>query len=258
MRHKRISISIFSVLLVGLAMTSTARPAPTAACEQITAACQNAGFTKGGVSTGTGLQMHCIEPIMQGTAQPAKAQRPLPQVSAQLVASCKASNPGFGQGSTPTTNRAVAATASPVIPSGVINGNTAASSKSQASCAVSNKGVSVQAVAAAGAAAPGNNAGANILVLITDPNTGAAVTNLKQSDFTVIDYFDVPGAKCGFSQNISSFDNVLTGAYLISVKTQSTKPPASGCQWVKGNYLGQVQAKSSTGEGHAAFLLSIE
>jgi hypothetical protein len=202
--------------------------------------------------------MHCIDPIMQGTAQPAKAQRPLPQVSAQLVASCKASNPRFGQRSTPTTNPTVAATASPSIPSGVINGNGVAGSKPQASCAVSTKGVGVQAVAAAGAAAPGNNDGANILVVISDPNTGAAVTNAKQSDFVVIDYFGVPGQKCGFSKNITSFDNVGTGAYMISVKTQSTKPPTGGCQWAKGDYLGQVQVNSSTGEGHAAFLLSIE
>jgi hypothetical protein len=258
MRHIPIAITFCCVLLAGLAVPSTAQPDPkTSPCEQITAACQGAGFTAGGTSTGNGLHVHCINPIMQGTAQPTQARRPLPDIDSQLVASCKASNPRFGQGSTPTTNRAVAATASPSIPSGVINGNGVAGSKQQASCPVSNKGVSVQAVAAAGAAAAGNNDNADILVLVTDSDTGAAVSSLKQSDFGVSDYFGVPGQRCGFSGHITSFDASGAGAYQITVGTHSEKPPTGGCKWVKGDYLGQVQVNSSMGEGHAAFLLSI-
>ena len=64
---------------------------------QITAACKSAGFTLGGASTGTGLLADCVIPIMQGVAQPAAATHPLPQVSAQAVAACKARNPRFGQ-----------------------------------------------------------------------------------------------------------------------------------------------------------------
>jgi len=51
---------------------------------------------------------------------------------------------------------------------------------------MSTSAVNVQAVAARGSAAPGDNADADILVLVTDPSTGAAVTSLSQTDFTVV------------------------------------------------------------------------
>jgi hypothetical protein len=47
---------------------------------------------------------------------------------------------------------------------------------------MSTSAVNVQAVAARGSAAPGNNADADILVLVTDLSTGAAVTSLSQTD----------------------------------------------------------------------------
>ena len=117
--------------------------------------------------------------------------------------------------------------------------------------------VNVQAVAARGAAAAGNDSNANILVLVTDVSSGAAVTSLTQADFTVVDHFSLPGQTCGFSNNITSFNNVMTGAYQITVATHSTKPPAGGCKWVAGDYLGQVIVKTSAVEGQGAFLLSI-
>jgi N-acetylglucosamine-6-sulfatase len=67
------------------------------ACQKIRAACEEAGFTLGGVKQGTGLQVNCIRPIMQGTPQ-RPAGTPLPQVDPQLVTACKAQNPNFGQG----------------------------------------------------------------------------------------------------------------------------------------------------------------
>jgi hypothetical protein len=117
--------------------------------------------------------------------------------------------------------------------------------------------VNVQSVAARGSAAAGNNNNANILVLVTNPTTGAAVTTLTQTDFTVVDHFALPGQSCGFSNNITSFNNVGTGAYQITVTTHSTTPPAGGCKWVAGDYLGQVIVTTPALEGQAAFVLSI-
>jgi hypothetical protein len=56
-------------------------------------------------------------PIMQGTPQPRRAGKPLPQIDPQLVADCKAQNPNFGQrraGPTRTTERAAPAAEPPV------------------------------------------------------------------------------------------------------------------------------------------------
>ena len=131
------------------------------------------------------------------------------------------------------------------------------SGESKITVAVTTTAVKVQAVAAKGSAAPGNNSNANILVLVTDHTTGAGVTSLTQSNFTVIDHFSLPGQSCGFSNNITSFNNVGTGAYQLTVATHSTTPPAGGCKWVAGNYLGQVIVKSSSVAGQAAFLLSV-
>jgi hypothetical protein len=76
-----------------------AQPAPRqGACRQIRAACEQAGFTQGGVQQGMGLWRDCIRPMMQGTPQRRRAAAPLPQVDPQLVAACSAQNPNFGRG----------------------------------------------------------------------------------------------------------------------------------------------------------------
>jgi len=117
--------------------------------------------------------------------------------------------------------------------------------------------VNVQAVAARGAAHSGNNSNADILVLVTDAHTGAGIASLVQANFNIVDHFGIPGQTCGFSGNITSFHNVLTGAYQITVATHSVNPPPGGCKWVAGNYLGQVMVKTPAVEGQAAFLLSM-
>ncbi|HEY6255100.1 MAG TPA: sulfatase [Xanthobacteraceae bacterium] len=93
------ALSICVLLMVGLA-APLAAPPPRGqqACQQIRAACQDAGFTPGGARSGSGLQVDCIAPIMQGTAPPPRARKALPQIDPQLVTACKESNPGFGQG----------------------------------------------------------------------------------------------------------------------------------------------------------------
>ena len=76
------------------------------ACEQIATACRDAGFVQGRATTGDGLLVDCIEPIMQGSLQRRRASKPLPQIDPQLVATCKAVNPGFGQPKMPIMNKA--------------------------------------------------------------------------------------------------------------------------------------------------------
>jgi hypothetical protein len=46
---------------------------------------------------GNGLWVDCIDPIMHGGAQPAKAKIPLPSVSPDAVGACKQKHPNFGQ-----------------------------------------------------------------------------------------------------------------------------------------------------------------
>jgi N-acetylglucosamine-6-sulfatase len=75
------------------------------ACQQITAQCEAAGFVRGGAPTGNGVLVDCLEPIMRGTAQPRRADKPLPQVDSQLVDACRAQDPAFGQGNAEQSDR---------------------------------------------------------------------------------------------------------------------------------------------------------
>ena len=84
-----------------------ASPIQQGPCEQIMAACRQAGFVQGGAKTGAGLQVDCVRPIMQGgTFQRPKASKALPQVDQQIVAACKASNPNFGNASAQRAGKA--------------------------------------------------------------------------------------------------------------------------------------------------------
>ena len=88
-------------LLLPLLLAATcsfAQEKPEGPCKEIHDACVKAGFVKGDAKAGYGLWVDCIDPIMKGTAQPAKAVKPLPAVSGDLVAACKAKHPNFGQG----------------------------------------------------------------------------------------------------------------------------------------------------------------
>jgi hypothetical protein len=67
-------------------------------CEEIESACKSAGFVQGDAKQGNGLWVDCVDPIMQGAKQPAKATKPLPSVSADVVSACKQKNPKFGEG----------------------------------------------------------------------------------------------------------------------------------------------------------------
>ncbi len=101
---REIWMALAGFLVFGLAATANAQPTrDQGPCGRIAASCQSAGFTPGGIGSGTGLRADCIVPIMQGRDQPQQARMPLPRVDPQVVADCKASNPGFGQGSGPSS-----------------------------------------------------------------------------------------------------------------------------------------------------------
>lgn len=108
----------------------------------------------------------------------------------------------------------------------------------------------VQSHAAQGFAAPGNAEQANFLVVVTDPITGGPITTLIQKNFQIVNHFSIPGQTCGFTNNITSFNNVLTGAYQLQVKPK-------GCKWVAGDYLAQVIVKAKLSTGQATVKLSV-
>ncbi|MDP1590320.1 MAG: hypothetical protein Q8M07_21380 [Prosthecobacter sp.] len=97
--------------------------------------------------------------------------------------------------------------------------------------------LAISAQASAGAAANGNTHPANILVLVS--SGGWPVTELTKDHFTLMEYFEVPGQLAPFSNNITSFRNVGTGAYLLQVK------PINGTPWRSGHHLAQILVSSS-------------
>jgi hypothetical protein len=102
MRVTQKSFSGFCWLVVALGASTPAAVAQGQwACAQIRAACQNAGFVQGAASSGVGLQVDCIIPVMLGIPQRPRAHRPLPRISPLLVAECAASHPLFGRPYTP-------------------------------------------------------------------------------------------------------------------------------------------------------------
>jgi len=99
MRNLLVSRTALSSLVLGFALPIAARAAEKAPgpCEQIVEACKSAGFVKGDARQGYGLWRDCIDPIMRGTPQPPNADKPLPQVSPELIAACKQKRPNFGE-----------------------------------------------------------------------------------------------------------------------------------------------------------------
>ena len=90
-RRTVVHVLILLLLLFGLNLVSSGYPirADRAACEQIKTICQNAGFVPGG-GVRDGLLLACFNPIVQGTAQPRSAAKPLPHISPELVSACRA------------------------------------------------------------------------------------------------------------------------------------------------------------------------
>jgi hypothetical protein len=92
--------SIVCILIATLAAPLSAQPSQP--CEQIVRACRSAGFIFGDYKEGNGLWVDCLSPIMDGTDQPPTAKIALPELSAEVVAACKATGPNFGQGKEPS------------------------------------------------------------------------------------------------------------------------------------------------------------
>jgi N-acetylglucosamine-6-sulfatase len=97
MSKTRMRIAAICQIIMALAGATAAHAQAAGPCREIVAACREAGFIQGGARTGDGIQVDCVRPILQGTAQPRRAAKPLPQIDPQIVAACKERNPDFGQ-----------------------------------------------------------------------------------------------------------------------------------------------------------------
>lgn len=101
-----------------------------------------------------------------------------------------------------------------------------------------------------GMAANGNLQPANLLVVVTC--AGWPVTELTKDHFTLMQHFEVPGQTAPFSNNITSFRNAGTGAYLLQIK------PINATPWCSGHHLGQLLISTPEDQqGQAAFKLII-
>src|ERR1700683_5091681 len=90
-RRTLVHVLIMLVILFGLNLVFTDDQvrADRAACDQIKTACKNAGFVLGGGAR-KGLIVNGLQQIVQGTAQPKSASKPLPKINPQLVNACRA------------------------------------------------------------------------------------------------------------------------------------------------------------------------
>lgn len=96
----------------------------------------------------------------------------------------------------------------------------------------------------------GNTHPASILVVVTCG--GTPVTELTKDHFTLMEHFEVPGQVACFSNNITSFRNAGTGAYLLQTK------PNNGAPWRSGHHLGQLLVSTDDDEqGQSAIKLII-
>lgn len=104
--------------------------------------------------------------------------------------------------------------------------------------------LTVSAQGSGGNAAAGNTHPANILAVVSQ--SGVPVADLHQSNFTVMEHFNVPGQQYPFSNNIVGFKNVGSGAYTIQVK------PINNAPWSSGHHLAQIIVSSRTQQGMTA------
>ncbi len=96
--------------------------------------------------------------------------------------------------------------------------------------------LAVHAQAVPGAAHHGNCQPANILVLVSCG--GWPVVDLNEDHFSIMEHFEVPGQTASFSNNVVSFRNNGSGAYLLQVK------PIGNTPWVGGQHLAQILVSS--------------
>jgi hypothetical protein len=113
-----------------------------------------------------------------------------------------------------------------------------------------SKALTLSVQTSQGAAGNGNTHPANILVVVTCG--GTPITELTKDHFTLMEHFEVPGQVACFSNNITSFRNAGTGAYLLQTK------PNNGAPWRSGHHLGQLLVSTDDDEqGQAAIKMII-
>jgi hypothetical protein len=100
MRYLPNSPATLCALVMGCVLPFAAQSAEQipAACKQIVIACRSAGFVQGDYQKGYGLWTDCVDPIMRGAQPPRQADKQLPTVNPELIATCKQANPNFGMG----------------------------------------------------------------------------------------------------------------------------------------------------------------
>jgi hypothetical protein len=114
MQPHGLGIGTICMTLILIGANVAAAQAPRGGpCAEIIAACEQAGFERGGARAGDGVVVDCARPIMLGSAQPRRATKPLPQVAPELVAACQASNPSFAQRRAPPAQPPLAAPPGP-------------------------------------------------------------------------------------------------------------------------------------------------
>lgn len=104
--------------------------------------------------------------------------------------------------------------------------------------------LTVSAQGSGGNAATGNTHPANIMAVVSQ--SGVPVADLQQTNFTVMEHFNVPGQQYPFSNNIVGFKNVGSGAYCIQVK------PINNAPWSSGHHLAQIIVSTRNQQGMAA------
>lgn len=75
--------------------------------------------------------------------------------------------------------------------------------------------------------------------------------DLNRDNFTLMEHFEVPGQGAPFSNNITSFRNAGTGAYLLQTK------PINGAPWRTGHHLGQLLVSTEERQGQTALKIII-
>lgn len=183
---------------------------------------------------------------------PAKKSAPkqAPSKSKPVAKSAKVTKPAVPVKAKPTPKSAAAkAPAKPKATPATVQSAPIASAPKKQTPAVSEKGsgiiaLTVNAQGSGGNAASGNTHPANILVVVSQ--CGAPVADLQQSNFTVMEHFTVPGQQYSFSNNIVTFRNVGSGAYLIQVK------PINNAPWSSGHHLAQIIVSSRIHQGITA------
>lgn len=178
-------------------------------------------------------------PVKKPTPKPAPPKKPAPKPVAK---SAPASKPAPAPAPAPVKKPEPAPVFKPVFESPA-PAATPAPTPAPAPKVTITKGsapagtpLTVSTQASAGAAANGNTHPANILALVS--SGGWPVTDLSKDNFTLMEYFEVPGQQAPFSNNITSFRNVGTGAYLIQVK------PINSATWRSGHHLAQIIVSS--------------